>query len=154
MAASKKTVSQAAEEKEIKPVAEAPVPPTYEEELQVVGVPYKTLLKWRKSIDAEIERQKKQIEEDFRKKTLLEAEALGLSINKVFGIANTEAAEIPVEEGKTKRKRTDAGVKATPFYQNPNDASQVASRRGLHPKWMRDLLAEGVPIESLIIKND
>jgi len=154
MATSKKTVNQAAEEKEIETVTETPVQPTSDDELQVVGVPYKTLLRWRKTIDAEIERQRKEIEEDFKKRTFQEAEALGLSVHKVFGIANTEASEVPAEEGKTKRKRADSGVKAEPFYQNPNDASQVAYKRGLRPKWMKDLLAQGVTLESLRIKQD
>lgn len=63
-----------------------------------------------------------------------EAEAEGLSLEEVIGQS-------------TRRRKNDPVVR----YQNPNDPDETWSGRGPRPRWVKEALANGAPLESLAV---
>lgn len=53
--------------------------------------------------------------------------------------------------GASKTKSGASGRKVPPKYRNPNNPSQVWTGRGVSPQWVRDLLAQGMTKEQLLI---
>lgn len=62
-------------------------------------------------------------------------------IAKIKELAASIGVTVELVEGDKKVERKTGKVAAK--YRNPVDASQTWTGRGLAPKWMQDLLAEG-----------
>ncbi|MBV2234852.1 MAG: H-NS histone family protein [Sterolibacterium sp.] len=101
--------------------------------------------------DQEINLIEQQIKELAAKKQAL----LNKHRHEVIQKARTMIAEYSLtasELGLSGRGKTaGSGRKAAPKYANPQNSAQTWSGRGPHPKWVKETLAKGGSLESLLI---
>ena len=63
------------------------------------------------------------------------------------------SADIHIEISDLPKKTLRKGMKVPPKYQNPKNASQKWSGRGMKPNWLVDMLDQGYTLEEMLIKH-
>lgn len=76
-----------------------------------------------------------------------EQQALAQARQKVLAIA--QSAGIPLTELLAGVSRPKDGAKVAVRYRHPDDASQQWTGRGRQPRWVREWIASGKPIDLL-----
>lgn len=67
----------------------------------------------------------------------------------------SKASQLAARHGMTLEELVSNGRKKHgPRYRNPNDHSQVWSGVGSRPRWVRDWIASGRPMEDLLIDKE
>lgn len=83
------------------------------------------------------QRALQDIQRGKRKETIAEINRLAASIGVTVEI---------IDQGKPVSSRK--GSKVAPKYRNPNNTDQVWTGRGMQPRWLQALIAQGVDIEA------
>lgn len=85
-----------------------------------------------------------------RRKVLALLKAEGYTLAELFG----GAAKAPAAPRKAAAKPGKArkGGKVPPKYRNPDDPAQTWAGRGVPPRWLAALLAQGRKLEEFLIK--
>ncbi|MEC5399748.1 H-NS histone family protein [Uliginosibacterium sp. H1] len=101
-------------------------------------------------VDAEIARR-----DDTTRKTLLKkvqklASEAGVSLNDLLGSKPASPARSSGSKAPKKAAGGSRG-KVKPKYRNPNDANQTWTGRGRKPQWVAAWLANGKPLDGLLI---
>lgn len=87
----------------------------------------------------EVERRRNERETAFLESVRAQAQALGVSPDRLRAALLAKSAPRPRAGGT----RTDGVRRVPPKYRNPNNAAQVWSGRGVQPRWFADHLAAG-----------
>ncbi len=96
------------------------------------------LVEIKKELENELESRQAQEIEDLRAKVAEAARTLGVSVEEIYGISSR------------KRETRYAKGKQPAKYRGPN--GEEWSGKGLSPKWMKPLLAEGKTKADFLIK--
>ncbi|MBF0341074.1 MAG: H-NS histone family protein [Magnetococcales bacterium] len=107
---------------------------------------YDQLVALQAKIRQDIEAQKMKMLIALRAEFHEKASAHGFTLEEVLGTSSDGSTGT-----RTRSKRSDAGIKQEPYYQNPADPTQTAFRKGKKPAWLQALIDQGVDIETLKI---
>lgn len=106
------------------------------------------------ALTAKLSKRKERLEkgqiEKVRAKVMAILKKEGLTLQDLIKAA-PGAAPRAAKKGKAKAKPAATGRKVPPKYRNPNNPAEVWTGRGVSPKWVRDLLAQGMTKEQLLI---
>ena len=111
------------------------------------------------SLGAKLSKRKEKLEKGQLDKVrakvmaLLRKEGFTLQDLVKTGSSAAAAAPRPAKKGKGggKGKAGGAGRKVAPKYRNPNNPKEVWTGRGVNPRWVTELLAQGMTKEQLLI---
>jgi DNA-binding protein H-NS len=110
------------------------------------------------SLAAKLSKRKEKLEKGQIEKVRAKVTALlrkeGLTLQDlVKGGSTAAAAPRPAKKarGAGKGKGGGAGRKVAPKYRNPNNAQETWTGRGINPRWMTELLAQGMTKEQMLI---
>jgi DNA-binding protein H-NS len=103
--------------------------------MNVQRLSFEELLDLKDQVDRAIDRQAAKQKSDLEQR-----------LAKLSGIMGK-----PARAARANGKGPLAGRKAEPKYRNPNDRSQTWAGRGLQPRWMRELVAQGHDPEEFAI---
>lgn len=112
------------------------------------------LKRLKSRVEAEISRRTDSTRKDLLKKIQKMASDAGLSINDVLGKAGAApaAAKRGRPAGSTKKPAGAPRAKVKAKYRHPENAGMTWTGRGRKPQWVASWIAEGKPIEGLLIK--
>lgn len=111
------------------------------------------------SLGAKLSKRKEKLEKGQLGKVRAKVMALlrkeGLTLQDLVKTSSSAAAAAPrpAKKGKGggKGKAGGAGRKVAPKYRNPNNPKEVWTGRGVNPRWVTELLAQGMTKEQLLI---
>ncbi len=107
------------------------------------------------ALTAKLSKRKERLEkghiEKVRAKVMAILKKEGLTLQDLVKTDPAPATSRGAKKAKAKAKAPSTGRKVAPKYWNPNDHSQVWTGRGVSPKWVRDLMAQGMTKEQMLI---
>lgn len=111
------------------------------------------------ALSAKLSKRKEKLEKGQLEKVRAKVMALlrkeGFTLQDLVGSGSASSAARPARKGKAaakpKAKAAAAGRKVPPKYRNPNNPAEVWTGRGVSPKWVRDLMAQGMTKEQMLI---
>jgi len=111
------------------------------------------------ALSAKLAKRKEKLEksqlEKVRAKVIAMLRKEGFTLQDLVGSGSASSAARQGRKGKAaskaKGKAAGTGRKIAPKYRNPNNPAEVWTGRGVSPKWVRDLLAQGMTKEQLLI---
>jgi DNA-binding protein H-NS len=103
--------------------------------VNVQRLSFEELLELKEQVDRAVERQAAKQRSDLEQRLA--------KLSSVMGK--------PARAASANGKSPLAGRRAEPKYRNPNDRSQTWAGRGLQPRWMRELVAQGHDPEEFAI---
>lgn len=104
-------------------------------------------------IEAEIARRNDTKKRDLLKKMQKMASEAGISLNDL--ISKSPAAPAAAAPKRAERKTPVAKTKnkVAPKYQHPENTTLLWTGRGRQPAWVAGWVAEGKPLDALLIKK-
>jgi DNA-binding protein H-NS len=103
--------------------------------VNVQRLSFEELVELKEQVDRAVERQAAKQRSDLERRLA--------KLSSVMGK--------PARAASANAKSPLAGRRAEPKYRNPNDRSQTWAGRGLQPRWMRELVAQGHDPEEFAI---
>lgn len=111
------------------------------------------------ALSTKLSKRKEKLEKGQLEKVRAKVMALlrkeGFTLQDLVGAGSASPAARPARKGKgaakPKAKATSTGRKVAPKYRNPNNHAEVWTGRGVSPKWVRDLMAQGMTKEQMLI---
>lgn len=111
------------------------------------------------ALSAKLSKRKERLEKGQLEKVRAKVMALlrkeGFTLQDLVGAG--AASSRPASKGKAaakpkaKAKAGSTGRKIPPKYRNPNNPEQVWTGRGVSPNWVRELMAQGMTKEQMLI---
>ncbi len=107
------------------------------------------------SIERELRERRSQRRKDFFATIRAQAQALGVAPEELAAELARQpargASERRAVQGRGSTNGVDGRAKVAPKYRNPNNPSQTWAGRGVKPRWMQALLAQGANMEDFRI---
>jgi DNA-binding protein H-NS len=108
--------------------------------LEFSAYSFEELVEIKRDVDAEVESRKAKEVDDLRTKVTETAQALGVSVEELFGLRSQNG----------RRQTKHAKGKQPPKYRGPG--GEEWSGRGPAPRWMKPLLVKGKTKADFLIK--
>jgi DNA-binding protein H-NS len=107
------------------------------------------------ALAAKLSKRKERLEkgqiEKVRAKVMAILKKEGLSLQDLVKAGPSGPGPRAAKKGKAKAKGGSTGRKIAPKYRNPNNHAEVWTGRGVSPKWVRELMAQGMTKEQMLI---
>lgn len=118
-----------------------------EEELTALG-------SW---VERELAVRREQKRKDFFASMRSQAQALGVAPEELAAELGRKPARASVErraaDGRAGQRNGDGRATVKPKYRNPENPSQTWAGRGVKPRWMQALIAQGSSMEDFRIEH-